>query len=484
MKESATMIESRAARHRLLRRSAGVLLVVSGIGMCLACYTARTVFSTNLPPFLPPAGREMQPAAASFRMAAFGDFGARVDSMGAVARSIGSTADFAICTGDMLKFARETEYGHVVSELREELTCPFWAIPGNHDLGLLNSLKTWKRFFGQDFYYWSYGDTLFIALNTANGKLPDEQRVFLRQTLASQRARYRRCVILCHIPPLDLRPKASHCLASEEAEVFREILSGYTIDLIVSGHIHQYMEGDFAGIRLIHLPSSGQTIRDPDNRMFGYAMFDFNEDGSITVKQMDVTAETGRESLEFFASTVLGGKPFLFFAGLALIVIGSALLIRKEFPPGRKAVQPDSGTGSIFPDGSDDQQHASGLHSNKKTGLSHLWHATCYTSSGLKAVAAETAFRHELLAGCLIFPAAWLLPFPLWQALILSLLWAGVLVVEILNTALEAVVDLASPGYHPLAKKAKDLGSAAVGLSLAVNALSWGLALWQLLVSR
>ena len=140
--------------------------------------------------------------------------------------------------------------------------------------------------------------------------------------------------------------------------------------------------------------------------------------------------------------------------------------------------------GSIFPDGSDDQRHAPGLHSSKKTGLSHLWHATCYTSSGLKAVAAETAFRHELLAGCLIFPAAWLLPFPLWQALILSLLWAGVLVVEILNTALEAVVDLASPGYHPLAKKAKDLGSAAVGISLAVNALAWGLALWQLLVSR
>jgi len=116
----------------------------------------------------------------------------------------------------------------------------------------------------------------------------------------------------------------------------------------------------------------------------------------------------------------------------------------------------------------------------KKTGIAHLWAATLYSANGLKAMAGETAFRHELLAACLILPAAWLLPFPLWQAMLLSLLWGAVLVVETLNTALEAVVDLASPGYHPLAKKAKDLGSAAVGLSLALNVLAWGLSLWLL----
>jgi diacylglycerol kinase (ATP) len=479
VKESETRIECRYARHRLLRRIAGVMLLITGIGMCLACYTARTVFLTNLPPFLPPAGLELHPAATNFRMAAFGDFGAKVDSMEAVIRSIGSKADFTICTGDMMKFAREAEYGHVVSELREEMKCPFWAIPGNHDLGLLSSLETWHRFFGQDFYYWSYGDTLFIALNTAEGKLPEDQRMFLKQTLSSQRERYRRCVILCHIPPVDLRPKASHCLPAEEAEAFRKIISGYKIDLIISGHIHQYMEGIFAGIRLIHLPSSGQVIRDPDNRMFGYAMFDFKADGTIQVKQVDVTAETGRERLEFFASTVLGNKSSIFWAGLALIVIGSILLNQKNIATARIAR-----TGFCPSPINPDELQPVLLHSGKKTGISHLWHATCYTGSGLKAVVGETAFRHELLAGCLLVPAAWLFPFPVWQALILCLLWAGVLVIEILNTAVEAVVDLVSPEYNPLAKKAKDLGSAAVGLCLAINGIAWVLAIWQLLVSR
>ncbi len=124
------------------------------------------------------------------------------------------------------------------------------------------------------------------------------------------------------------------------------------------------------------------------------------------------------------------------------------------------------------------------LPSGKTTGLSHLWHATCYTCGGLKAVVGETAFRHELLAGCLVVPVAWLLPLPVWQAWILCLLWAGILVVEILNTALEAIVDMVSPEYHPLAKKAKDLGSAAVGLCLAVNGIVWLMATLQLLVFR
>jgi len=326
MTKSRTKMEGRTARQWSPRRMAGMALLLAGIGVCLASYTARTVFLTNLPPFLPPVGRELQPTATCFRVATFGDFGARADSMKEVVQSFSDKVDFAICTGDMMKFAVESEYGHVVTELREVMKCPFWAIPGNHDLCSPNSMETWRRFFGQDFYHWSYGDTLFIALNTAEGKLPEEQREFLRSTLASQRERYRRCVIFCHIPPIDLRPKESHCLPTEEAEAFRETIAGHKIDLIVSGHIHQYMEGAFVGVRLIHLPSSGQSIRDPDNRMFGYAMLDFKADGTILVKQMDVTAETGRERLAFFASTVLSHKPIIFVSGLALIAVGSILL--------------------------------------------------------------------------------------------------------------------------------------------------------------
>ncbi len=350
MRKSEPRMEEYVTRRWSMLRIAGVVLLLTGIGMCLATYTARMVFLSNLPPFLPPAGRELQPMATSFRVAAFGDFGAGVDSMKAVVQDFSDKVDFAICTGDMMKFAVESEYGHVVTELHEIMTCPFWAIPGNHDLKQFNSLASWHRFFGQDFYFWSYGDTLFIALNTATEKLPEEQRIFLKHTLANQRERYRRCVIFCHIPPVDLRQDASHCLPAKEAEAFREIIAGHKIDLIVSGHIHQYMDDSFAGVRLVHLPSSGQVIRDPDNRMFGYAMLDFKADGTIQVKQIDVTAETGRERLEFFASTVLGNKSFIFFFGLTLIVIGSILLSWHKCAADRLAHASAASVDSLQPD--------------------------------------------------------------------------------------------------------------------------------------
>ena len=121
---------------------------------------------------------------------------------------------------------------------------------------------------------------------------------------------------------------------------------------------------------------------------------------------------------------------------------------------------------------SDDQPSKAFVVVKKKGGI-HLWHATLYTLSGLKVMLRETAFRHELLVACLVFPAAWLLPLPFSLALLLCLCWLAVLVVEVLNTSLEAVVDLVSPQYHDLAKRAKDLGSAAVGLSIAINVFAW-----------
>jgi diacylglycerol kinase (ATP) len=69
---------------------------------------------------------------------------------------------------------------------------------------------------------------------------------------------------------------------------------------------------------------------------------------------------------------------------------------------------------------------------------------------------------------------------PWWFKLLLNLLWLVLLAVELLNTAIEAVVDLVSPGYHPLAKQAKDFGSAAVFCLLLAWIVAWGSAFWLL----
>lgn len=114
------------------------------------------------------------------------------------------------------------------------------------------------------------------------------------------------------------------------------------------------------------------------------------------------------------------------------------------------------------------------------SGPEHFYRSCTYTAAGLKTAYREAAFRQELLLGLLVVPLSLLLPLSGIMVLILNLCWLAVLSTELLNTAIESVVDLVSPDYHELAKRAKDLGSAAVGVALFALGLCWASACWQL----
>ena len=109
-----------------------------------------------------------------------------------------------------------------------------------------------------------------------------------------------------------------------------------------------------------------------------------------------------------------------------------------------------------------------------KSGMQRIWRATFYSAAGFRAALEhEPAFRQELLlcAGLLPF-ALWLPLLPTERAILIGSLLL-VLVVELLNSAIEAVVDRVSLDNHDLSRRAKDLGSAAVFLSLAIVVVTW-----------
>ena len=115
-----------------------------------------------------------------------------------------------------------------------------------------------------------------------------------------------------------------------------------------------------------------------------------------------------------------------------------------------------------------------------RKGLYHLIDATRFSMEGYKAMFTETAFQHELIVGIVFLPLAWLLPnLGFGWRVAMTIAWLALPTTEILNTAIEAVVDLVSPDFHPLAKKAKDLGSAAVFCVSIANAFLWLAALWH-----
>lgn len=114
-----------------------------------------------------------------------------------------------------------------------------------------------------------------------------------------------------------------------------------------------------------------------------------------------------------------------------------------------------------------------------KQGLTRLFNALGYSRDGLAAAwKHEAAFREEVLLLLLAVPLA--LYFGqdgMARALLIGSILL-VLIVEILNSGLEAIVDKASPEKHELAKRAKDMGSAAVLLALINAAVVWACVLW------
>jgi len=115
-----------------------------------------------------------------------------------------------------------------------------------------------------------------------------------------------------------------------------------------------------------------------------------------------------------------------------------------------------------------------------KTGLQRIMNAAGYSWAGLGAAFKhEDAFRQEVFLLALLVPlAVYLGDSGIERALMIAAL-LGVLIVELLNSAVEAAVDRVSLERHPLIKRAKDMGSAAVMLSLASAALVWLLVILQ-----
>jgi diacylglycerol kinase (ATP) len=113
-----------------------------------------------------------------------------------------------------------------------------------------------------------------------------------------------------------------------------------------------------------------------------------------------------------------------------------------------------------------------------KTGLRRIWNAFHYSVDGIAAAFRhEDAFRQEALVALVLIPIALLVPATgIGRALLIGSVLL-VLIVELLNSAVEATVDRISLEEHRLAKRAKDLGSAAVLLSLLNLAVVWTLVL-------
>ena len=117
-------------------------------------------------------------------------------------------------------------------------------------------------------------------------------------------------------------------------------------------------------------------------------------------------------------------------------------------------------------------------------GVARIFRAFFYSMAGIKsALQHEAAFRQDMMLGIVLVPLSLWLPLDTTMKVLLNVIWLLLLTTELLNSAIEAIVDMTSPGYHELAKRAKDMGSAAVFMMLTSLTVAWVVALWPIVVT-
>ena len=114
-----------------------------------------------------------------------------------------------------------------------------------------------------------------------------------------------------------------------------------------------------------------------------------------------------------------------------------------------------------------------------RSGLTRIWYATTYSAAGLHAAWYETAFRQEALLAVVMLPTAFWLGHNWLEISQLITVVVIVLIVELLNTGIEVAINRVGPEFHELSRLAKDLGSAAVFLSLVLCSGIWLAAIYQ-----
>ena len=129
---------------------------------------------------------------------------------------------------------------------------------------------------------------------------------------------------------------------------------------------------------------------------------------------------------------------------------------------------------------SSDPSHRAPANPQKaRSGLNRIWHATGYSIAGLRAGWNEKAFRQEALAAVVLVPLSFWLGHGWVEVALLAGSVVIVMIVELLNTGTETAIDRIGPEWHDLSKRAKDMGSAAVLLSLLLCIGIWSAAILQ-----
>ncbi|MFA6815567.1 MAG: metallophosphoesterase [Lentisphaeria bacterium] len=303
-----------------------ILLLLTVIVQFFDVIITKNIDSFFVEKFFPPTDEVFDSENSDFYFSAFSDTGTRTSIVDLIAENVKKSKDkFVLQVGDMFRYRTLSHYRWMVSEVQDAFqTMPIYSIPGNHDINDKYGLQLYRSVFGQENYWFSYGNTLFVGINSSSISFSENTLDWLKRTLKRERKYYQNCIIFTHVPPLDPRKGYSYCLEKEDSEHFYSAIKDFNISMIICGHVHHYGKLLFNGIPLVVLPASGQKKRDCD---WGFVRF------HVSGQQIEVDPtffdqpSRNREYVEAYINTYLSGSFRLFvlsgsFFFLSMIAFG------------------------------------------------------------------------------------------------------------------------------------------------------------------
>lgn len=279
--------------------------------------------------YIAPGGKVMVPESKAFSFAVASDSGAKnapIERIVRLAQDEGN--QFILYLGDLVRYRNISHFRWIISELDEKLEFPFYMIPGNHEIANhfgRQDKSLYKMLFGPLYYWFSYGDVMFIGLDSSEEKYNEAQLSWLEDVLEKIRPHYKYCIVYTHVPPLSKPQWKKKIYVDRSTERMTALLLQHRVDLILAGHIHQYWKGETQGIPVVTLMSSGQKTRGEIEK-FGYLTVQISEDGigKIVPHYLEDNYEDDNEYIELLLSNILVDERSLL---ICLLTLGIGLVL-------------------------------------------------------------------------------------------------------------------------------------------------------------
>ena len=281
--------------------------------------------------FYPPAGYFLKSNEKSFKFIVLSDTGSQnwtLERLIAEAKWK-EKPDFILHLGDLVVYRNVEHMYWLLNELDDKLSgIPMYFVPGNHDVKKKKGIdkSIYQRVLGPTYYWFGYGNTLFIALDSSLEEIDEEQWAFFEQVMQKVSPNFKRVILYTHVPPIVPPEYQQHTLKEESVTKMKQMLKKYPVDVIFSGHVHYYSEQDFNGIPVYTTPPSGQYFVGPV-RKFGYLVVSVDKQG-VQVKNVYSDRPKSSELMSiWFVDLVLTDKirwisGSILLAGLLLLLMG------------------------------------------------------------------------------------------------------------------------------------------------------------------